>query len=597
MNKVKNRLALLLAAIIIAGSLWEPVFAVSRGSAGAARGASAEIGLEDPAQVTETEPLDLVPDGGEPEEPQTDTWTVRIDFNGGYMPATRFDDETQQYIDLPSSYTKKVKKGEELGEYIYDARHTEAHTALAGWSVEAEDGTQITSLTKYQPRGYVPTGNCTIRAVWGEAYRVTLDLDGGYFNRTIWDDASKSYLDKPGKVTVKAICGQHADLYATYAQPDPSNPEWKLLGWSLEKGGESVTPDDMYFYTPVSDCTLYPVWNKKTDAITLDKASLNLYAGASGKLTVAVEPADATDPSVSWKSSDTKIATVDQKGQVKAVAKGTATITATANDGSNVTASCTVTVRQPVTGVSLNRTSLALYKGGTFTLKATLAPSDAYNKKVTWKSSNTAVATVTSAGLVTGVKKGTVTITATAADGSRKYASCKVTVRQPVTSVKLNKTTLTLNRGRSFTIKATLAPSDAYNKKVTWKSSNKAVATVTSAGVVKGVKKGTVTITATAADGSKKYASCKVTVRQPVTSVKLNKTVLTLNRGKSFTLRATAAPSNANNKNVRWTTSNKAVATVTSKGVVKGIKKGTVTITATAADGSGKKATCRITVK
>ncbi|MBQ6590579.1 MAG: Ig domain-containing protein [Lachnospiraceae bacterium] len=82
-----------------------------------------------------------------------------------------------------------------------------------------------------------------------------------------------------------------------------------------------------------------------------------------------------------------------------------------------------------------------------------------------------------------------------------------------------------------------------------------------------------------------------------MTSVKLNKTVLTLNRGKSFTLRATAAPSNANNKNVRWTTSNKAVATVTSKGVVKGIKKGTVTITATAADGSGKKATCRITVK
>ncbi len=409
MNKVKNRLALLLAAILIAGSLQEPVFAVSNGSAGAARSASAEIGLEDPAQVTETEPLDLVPDGGEPEE------------------------------------------------------------------------------------------------------------------------------------------------------PGPSQ--------------------------------------EKIEVITLDKASLNLYAGASGKLTAAVEPADATDPSVSWKSSNTKVATVDQKGQVKAVAKGTATITATANDGSNVTASCTVTVRQPVTSVSLNKTNLALYKGRTFTLKATLAPSDAYNKKVNWKSSNTAIATVTSAGVVRGVKKGTATITATSADGSKKYASCTVTVRQPVTSVKLNKTALTLNRGRSFTLKATLAPSDAYNKKVTWKSGNTAVATVTSAGVVKGVKKGTVTITATAADGSKKYASCKVTVRQPVTSVKLNKTTLTLNRGKSFTLRATAAPSNANNKNVRWTTSNKAVATVTAKGVVKGIKKGTVTITATAADGSGKKATCRITVK
>ena len=123
------------------------------------------------------------------------------------------------------------------------------------------------------------------------------------------------------------------------------------------------------------------------------------------------------------------------------------------------------------------------------------------------------------------------------------------------------------------------------------------MATVTSKGVVKAVKKGTATITATAADGSGKKAVCKITVKQPVTGLKISKTALTVTRGKTAALKVTVSPSNANNKTLKWTTSNKAVATVTSKGVVKGIKKGTATITATATDGSKKKVTCKVTVK
>ncbi len=176
-------------------------------------------------------------------------------------------------------------------------------------------------------------------------------------------------------------------------------------------------------------------------------------------------------------------------------------------------------------------------------------------------------------------------------------AVCKVTVTQPVTKITLNKTSLTLNRGKTFTLKATAGPASANNKAVKWTTSNKAVATVTSKGVVKAVKKGTATITATAKDGSGKKAVCKITVKQLVTGLKISKTSLTVTRGKTAALKVTVSPSNANNKTLKWTTSNKAVATVTSKGVVKGIKKGTATITAAATDGSKKKVTCKVTVK
>ena len=166
-----------------------------------------------------------------------------------------------------------------------------------------------------------------------------------------------------------------------------------------------------------------------------------------------------------------------------------------------------------------------------------------------------------------------------------------------MTKITLHKTSLTLNRGKTFTLKATAGPASANNKAVKWNTSNKAVATVTSKGGGKAVTKGTATITATAADGSGKKAVCKITVKQPVTGLKISKTALTVTRGKTAALKVTVSPSNANNKTLKWTTSNKAVATVTSRGVVKGIKKGTATITATATDGSKKKGACRGTAR
>ena len=171
------------------------------------------------------------------------------------------------------------------------------------------------------------------------------------------------------------------------------------------------------------------------------------------------------------------------------------------------------------TSVTLNQTEATLTAAGaTVQLTATVLPENASNKSVTWSSSNENVATVSATGLVTAVANGTATITATAADGSGKKATCAVTVNIPVpaTSVTLNQTEATLTAaGATVQLTATVLPENASNKNVTWSSSNESVATVSETGLVTAVANGTATITATAADGTNKTATCVVTVYIP----------------------------------------------------------------------------------
>jgi uncharacterized protein YjdB len=266
-----------------------------------------------------------------------------------------------------------------------------------------------------------------------------------------------------------------------------------------------------------------------------------------------------------------------------------------------------------VTGITLDKTTLALTVGGTGTLIATIVPADADNKNVTWSSSNTGVATVTG-GVVTGVGAGTATIIAASVNGLQ--ANCAVTVTggnvppadTAVTGVTLDKTTLELGVGKGAKLTATVAPADATNKAVTWSSDNTAVATV-NGGVVTGVAAGTATITVTTADGNK-TTTCPVTVTadgggedpddlvpdtaKAVNAVTLDKQTLPIEVGKTGTLTPTIAPADATNKAVTWSSSDDAIATVNG-GVVTGVAVGTATITVTTGDGN-KTATCTVTV-
>ena len=241
-------------------------------------------------------------------------------------------------------------------------------------------------------------------------------------------------------------------------------------------------------------------------SVTLNKESLTLQIGESETLTATVAPANATDKSVTWSSSNTDIATVDANGKVTAVAVGTVTVTAKAG---NMSAACAVTVNPiPVTSVTLNKTSLALQVGETETLTATVAPDNATDKTVSWRTSDISVASVDVNGKITTYKVGTATITATAGGVS---ATCALTVNPvPVASISLDRTSITLKERDNATLIATVGPDNATDKTVTWTSSNTAIATVTSAGVVNAIKAGIAVITAKAGE---KTATCTVNVQ------------------------------------------------------------------------------------
>ena len=314
--------------------------------------------------------------------------------------------------------------------------------------------------------------------------------------------------------------------------------------------------------------------------VKLDMTEVTIAKGKTTTLTPTVYPSALTDKSVTWESSNTKVATVTSAGKVKGVKAGTATITCTSNV-TGLSTTCQVTV----VGVSLSKSEAVIEKTKTLTLKATVSPSTFTDKSVTWESSNTKVATVSSSGKVTGVKAGTATITCTST-ATGASATCQVTVGY----VKLDKTEAAIKKGTTMTLTATVYPSSLTDKKVTWKSSDTEVATVTSSGKVKGVKYGTATITCTS-NATGLSTTCTVTVGKVI----LNKTVLSVKKGTTLPLTATVYPSTLTDQSVTWESSNTKVATVTADGKVNGVKAGTATITCTS-NATGLSATCKVTV-
>ncbi len=336
--------------------------------------------------------------------------------------------------------------------------------------------------------------------------------------------------------------------------------------------------------------------------VSLNKKTLSMTVGGTETLSVVVSPTDATNKRVAWSSSKAEVASVDNQGVVTAHKAGDAVVTVKSEDGGKTDA-CSVTVTAQtvaVTSVKLDKSEAALTVGGTVTLVATVAPENATNKKMTWKSDKTDIATVDANGKVTGVKAGTATITVTTEDGN-KTATCKVTVQEAevkVTGVKLNKTELTLTEGGTFQFVATVTPTNATNKKITWKSSNTDVVDIDSGGLAGAMKEGTATITATTEDGSFK-AYCSVTVQAAaiaVKSVSLNKVETKLYVGGTETLIVTISPSNATNKAVTWSSSKSSVASVDKDGTVTAKSVGTATITVTTDDGK-LTANCSVTVE
>ena len=394
------------------------------------------------------------------------------------------------------------------------------------------------------------------------------------------------------KTSVSLKAGETVTLTATVKPDDATD---KTVTWSTSDASVATVNDGVVTAKKVGTATITAKAGDKSatceitvvatpvTSVTLNKTSASVKAGETVTLTATVKPDDATDKTVTWSTSDATVATVSN-GVVTAKKVGTATITAKAGDKS---ATCEITVvATPVTAVTLNKTYVSLKAGETVTLTATVKPDDATDKTVTWGSSDESVAKVEN-GIVTAIGKGLSTITAKAGDTS---ATCMVTVSVPVENVTLNKTELVLQKGQEEVLVALVSPDDATDKTINWSSSNVSVVRVDQNGAVAAEGAGTAVITASAGT---KSATCTITVTIPVESISLNMTKRTIKVNETVLLKAEINPSDATTKSIQWSSSDVSIVSVGSNGMVKGLKEGVATITASA---DGKSTSCTITV-
>ena len=233
-----------------------------------------------------------------------------------------------------------------------------------------------------------------------------------------------------------------------------------------------------------------------------------------------------------------------------------------------------------VTGISLDKTGIEMVEGETATLTATVTPSDATNKSITWTSNAPGIAEVNDNGKVTAIKAGEATITATTKDGG-KTATCKIKViplTVPVESVSLDITEAEMTEGDELILKATVLPENATTKTVTWTSSDDNIAAVDESGKVSALKPGKATIKAMAGE---KSAECTISVIKKVIlvqSVTIEPENAEVIEGESLQLKAVIMPDDATDTEVEWASSNPSVVTVNSEGLITGVKSGTTKV-------------------
>lgn len=392
------------------------------------------------------------------------------------------------------------------------------------------------------------------------------------------------------------------------SRPDNTNVKWVSSDENVVKvddqgiitglgGGQAAVSVISEDGIKVASCTVkvrVPVTFIKLD---VNQVTTSLSAG-SYQLTYTLLPDDeGVNKDVTWTSSAPDIATVGENGLVTFLKPGKATIIVktvdTGVDG-NLIDTCEFYINNPVTDVTLDYTSITLKLKEKFRLTAKVMPDDASNKKILWFSSDTNVATVNEDGMVTAVGPGSATILAKSED-SGATSMCNVTVYQPVTDVVLSNDEMTVRKGTVFWLNAKALPENAMNKDIAWSTTDEDIATVDENGKVTTHAAGNCVIIATSTD-SGIIAKCQLTVTQPITGIYLNVTEKVILKGKKFIIIPTVTPSDADNKNVIYTSSDPSIATVDNNGVVTGVKGGVAIIVAKTEE-RGLIASCSVEVQ
>lgn len=523
-------------------------------------------------------------------------------------------------------------------------------------------------------------------------YTLTLNANGGSVSRTsftVWQDV-----------------GDFCDLSGF----NPSRSNYTFLGWyTAASGGTQVynssgkcVNEGTYWSGNLwrygGNVTLYAHWQADTvyvENITLSSTSLTLKVNSSASLTATVSPSNATNKNLSWSSSNPSVATVSN-GIVQAVSPGTASIFVSAQDAAAASAVCQVTIEViPVTGITVSSSSVEMNIGDTLPFSVSVTPSNATNQSVvTWIDDESIVSW--EGDSIVALDSGVTTIWAQAAENSEIISSCVVTVLPTITDIELSRYSLTLSTdspGSSFKLQASVIPSDGKGR-ITWFSSNSAVAVVSDQGEVTAMGAGRATIMASVPEGPS--IGCSVTVKDdmPLLNLPSDLTVIgeeaffgtgaerisimpateeigerafagssrlcfvripnsvsvisenafendpklcivcasgstaeayaithgidfvtdesaafvpvrkvslpaeaELALGETLQLEATVTPAGASNRGIEWQSGNENVAVISAEGLITPLDIGTTVITAAAVDGSGKSSSCTVTVK
>ena len=355
-----------------------------------------------------------------------------------------------------------------------------------------------------------------------------------------------------------------------------TNKYQKVSSWTTTKDTSATT----YKYR----FKLKPVIIEVTDVSLNLKNAILQGKGSTTNLAATVSPNNATNKTIIWASDNPAVATVSN-GKVTAISSGTARITATCGKYSST---CIVTVTEPLISIALNKTSLSMNVGMKETLNVSYNPVNTTDSKdITWKSSDNDIATVNN-GIITALKAGTVTITATC---GKQKSSCIITVKQPLTGISISSSNVELDVNDIEKLSVIYNNPDTTDKKdVVWKSSDESIVLVVN-GKLTALKAGTVTITAICGDNK---STCTVNVKQPMKGINFNKSNIVLKNGDKTTLSVLFSPvDTTDSKNIIWSSGNESVAIV-NNGIITAIGAGETVIIALC---NGFIAECKIVVK
>ena len=477
-------------------------------------------------------------------------------------------------------------KGNEVNQQVFDIDKQKEitmriHTEVKGWrasyrgkiyyrlvcpetneSIEAGTSNYVTLNSSQHNEPQLTAAKIDLTRLTPERhYEIHIEIDENGKRREIWTN------DSP-RAQIMVVNGK--------SNPTPDNPTKPVVPPTPEQPSQPETP--------------------KATQVVLDATLRNVTVDDVFNLVANVLPKEA-DQKVTWHLSQPGILDMVGNGQFKALKAGEVTITATAQDGSGMKATCRVVVKNPMaTQVVLNETQHSAIVDDVFTLTAKVMPEKAA-QNVVWTMDKTDILQNMGDGKFKALKAGEVTLTATAQDGSEVKATCHVTVKNPMaTQVLLNKTQHNAIVDDVFTLTAKVTPEKAAQN-VVWTMDKTDILQNMGDGKFKALKAGEVTLTATAQDGSEVKATCHITVKNPMaTQVVLNETQHNAIVDDVFTLTAKVMPEKAA-QNVVWTKDKTNILQDMGDGKFKALKAGEVTLTATAQDGSEVKATCHITVK